>query len=180
MILNPDYELAISRLTPSKYYPLSVKESIIRTVLQGEKSLESIRREFNIAGSSTIQKWLLKIGLTLPKEKHIHIPKYSIVFKKQVVFEVQSGSISAEQARIKYKIGGTTTVNRWCKIYNTLQFIPISNRKVMKDQKKAERDLEIEIKALKQENSNLKLKLEVVETMIDIAEKQLKIDIRKK
>ncbi len=50
----------------------------------------------------------------------------------------------------------------------------------MKDQKKAERDLELEIKALKQENSNLKLKLEVVETMIDIAEKQLKIDIRKK
>jgi len=42
---------------------------------------------------------------------------YSDSFKREVVLEVLSGSITKEEARLHYNIGGKTTILDWMRVY---------------------------------------------------------------
>jgi transposase len=180
MKLSAVQEEALTRLTDGRRYSKSVKETVIRRVLGNEESYESLRREYQIAGSTTIQKWLMQIGLYSPHNTVVTNGSYSITFKRQVAYEVQSGALTMEEARRKHQIKGSSTVSRWCKKYNMIQFTPVSNRKVMKDQVEQEKALKQRIKELEKQLQESELKREVLDTMINMAERTMKIDIRKK
>ena len=105
---------------------------------------------------------------------------YSEVFKKAVVQEVLSGGLCKDEARRKYGIRGNSAILNWMRKFD------VSNASAMKAKKKQERtsksneELEAENLRLKQELEIEQLRSRALNVMIDIAEKQFKIPIRKK
>lgn len=105
------------------------------------------------------------------------VKRYSDEFKRKVIDEVLTGQISKEVARRKYGIGGSTTVLKWIRKFEGLK--PI--RLVMSEKReKTKEELELEIEQLKHQLDYEKLRSEAFDTMLDIAEKEFKVPIRKK
>ena len=105
---------------------------------------------------------------------------YSDEFKKGVVDEVLRGVISKEEARWKYGIKGSSAILNWIRKFegNKSQFMNAKKNPV-KSGKSAE-ELEAENARLKQELEIEQLRNRALNVMIDIAENQFKIPIRKK
>jgi transposase len=102
---------------------------------------------------------------------------YSESFKKEVVREVKSGFLSKTEARRKYDIPGRSTIIGWIRKFDgkTTDY-----RKVM-DYKKSDKEALIKrIKDLERKLEDEQIRSEGLSKMIDIAEEQLKIVIRKK
>lgn len=101
---------------------------------------------------------------------------YSKAFKEKVVLEVKSGKISKDGARSKYSIGGKSTVLKWIRKFDDIQ---IDNSRFIVKDKEVKIYLD-RIKDLEQQLQMEKMKRLAAETIIDIAEQELKLDIRKK
>ena len=102
---------------------------------------------------------------------------YTLSFKLQVVEEIERGDFSKNQAKFRYGIQGRSTVLRWLKKYGTLDWsnpgsLLMSKSKI---QTPEQRIKELEALLDKERKKNLFLN-----TMVDIAEEELGIDIRKK
>ena len=108
----------------------------------------------------------------MKKVKH-----YSDEFKNKVVEEVLLGQICKEEAKRKYGIGGSSTVLNWIR-----KFEGSRPKKLLMSEKKEKtvEQLKLEIEQLKHQLEYEKLKSEAFDTMIDIAEREFKIPIRKK
>jgi len=108
--------------------------------------------------------------------------RYSEACKMQVVRELERGKITQAEASRRYGILGHSTVLKWCRKYGRQRsrVNEIRKRNVME-----ERDVELlrllnENKALKEELEAARLKNVVLETLVDVAERELQIPIRKK
>lgn len=104
---------------------------------------------------------------------------FSESFKIYVVSEIEKGRLTQAEANRKYDILGHSTVMKWMRKYGSVK---CGNRKagtMSKDAYEMLR-LENEIKALKKELEDARLKNVVLDTFVDIAEKELGIPIRKK
>jgi len=111
---------------------------------------------------------------------------YSISFKLSVVREIERGELSITGAKKKYGIQGSHTVTTWLRKYGTFDWenqTP-SNMPKSKDQKILE--LEQKIKLLEKQKSFLEKQAETsdkkaifFDMMIDMAEKEFNIPIRK-
>ncbi len=107
-------------------------------------------------------------------------------FKLSIVSEVERGAISVTAAQKKYGIQGNTTVIRWLRKYGIFDWenqTP-SNMPKSKDQKILE--LEHKIRLLEKQKSFLEKQAEnsdkkaiFFDMMIDMAEKEFNIPIRK-
>lgn len=102
---------------------------------------------------------------------------YSESFKMKVINEVLSGKITKEEARRKYHIGGKSTVLKWIRKFESIRLMHISPMSIEKESKK---DLLKRIKQLELQLENERLHRMGLSKMIDIAEEQLNISIRKK
>jgi len=102
---------------------------------------------------------------------------YPDELKSRIVQEVMAGLITKEECRRKYGIRGKSTVLRWIRNFhrNNGEFPKIRMRK-----KEEISGLKAQIKALKKEIDYEKLRSTGLEEMINIAEEELKIPIRKK
>ena len=105
------------------------------------------------------------------------VKQYSDEFKNKVVEEVLSGQMCKEEAKRKYGIGGSSTVLKWIR-----KFEGSRPKKLFMSEKKEKtvEQLKLRIEQLKHQLEYEKLKSEAFDTMIDIAEKEFKIPIRKK
>jgi len=111
---------------------------------------------------------------------------YSMSFKLSVVSEIERGDISASGAQHKYGIQGSHTVVTWLRKYGTFDWenqTP-SNMPKSKDQKILE--LEQKIKVLEKQKFFLEkqvdradMKVAFFDMMVDMAEKEYNISIRK-
>jgi len=103
---------------------------------------------------------------------------YSESLKREVVREIQLGNLSKAEARIKYDIRGHDAVIKWIRKFE--EEGSLSKIKMM-DYKKENKDGLIKrIKELEHQLEDEKIRAEGYSKMIDIAENQLKISIRKK
>ena len=111
---------------------------------------------------------------------------YSMSFKLSVVKEVETTDIGLCAIARKYGIQSESTVKRWMEKYGTFDWTNIKggNMPKSKDQKLLE--LQEKVKMLERKNARLEHELEMkdhkvalFDLMIDIAEKDLKVDIRK-
>jgi len=106
---------------------------------------------------------------------------YSESFKIHVVGEIESGKISKSAARRKYDISGHSTVLKWCRKYGYNNYNQkVFNGGIMSNEADEIILLNNEIKALKQELEEVRMKNVVMDTFVDLAEKELGIPIRKK
>ena len=112
---------------------------------------------------------------------------YSYAFKLQVVQEVETGQLGIKAAQRKYGIQGDATVRTWLRKHGSLDWENKSHLKLEKSPEQKLLELESKVRLLEQQKASLEKKLEVsdkkvilFDMMIDIAEEELKIPIRKK
>ncbi len=103
---------------------------------------------------------------------------FTEAFKRHVVFEVESGRISQCDAGRKYGILGHSTILKWCRKYGITR--PKSGEKGMLEKDRELHLLRNENKALKEELEEARFKNVVLETLVDVAERELHVPIRKK
>lgn len=111
---------------------------------------------------------------------------YSMTFKLGVVKEIESGLISTTGAKRKYGIQARSTVVNWLRKYGTFDWenqTP-SNMPQSKEQRLLE--LEAKVKLLEKQKAMLEHQVErsdkkaiIFDMIIDIAEKEYNISIRK-
>lgn len=111
----------------------------------------------------------------LRKEKRTQ-RDYTLAFKLSIVSQVEKGNYTYRQAQKEYGIQGRSTVLVWLRRYGNLewskpQLHTMHNSKETPAQK---------IKRLEKELADEKLKTKVLNTMIDISDKQYGTQIRKK
>ena len=102
---------------------------------------------------------------------------YSESLKREVVRGVKSGLLSKAEARKKYNIRGAGCLNLWISKFDGKL---LDNRKVMEYKKYDKEDLIKRIKELERKLEDEQIRSQGLSKMIDIAEEQLKITIRKK
>ncbi len=112
---------------------------------------------------------------------------YSYAFKLSVVAEVERGELGIKAAARKYGIQSHSTVTNWLRKYGNFDWENKSTLKMpqSKDQKLFE--LEQKVRLLEKQKKELEKQVETADKkaiffdmMIDIAEEELKIPIRKK
>ena len=103
----------------------------------------------------------------------------------QVVQEYLNTGISQKQLQKKYSIGGNNCINNWMRKFGTSEVTveQINLQQAMsKEEEKTprERKLEAKVKELERALEQERLRTLALDTMINIAERDLKISIRKK
>lgn len=112
---------------------------------------------------------------------------YSLSFKLQVVQEVESGELSAEAAKRKYGIQGDRTVVNWIRKYGILDRELQVKFTMEKTPEQRLIELEAQVRLLEKQKASLEQQIKfqndkaiMFDIMIDIAEKEFNIPIRKK
>ena len=111
---------------------------------------------------------------------------YSMTFKLSVVHEFESSIISLGALKRKYGIQGDATIRRWIEKYGNFDVTNKCHRPMDKSKDQKLLELEQKIRLLERKNKRLEKELEMkdmkadfFDMMIDLAEKEYKIDIRK-
>ena len=111
---------------------------------------------------------------------------YSMSFKLSVVQEYESTKISLEALKRKYGIQGDSTIRRWIEKYGNFDTRNKSYNHMEKSKYQELFELQQKIKLLERKNARLEkelelkdMKAEFFDMMIDIAEKEYNINIRK-
>jgi len=112
-----------------KHFPDEVKMQVLNEYLTTNASQRELMEKFKIGGNRTIQRWMLKFGMTTPDHEQIDI--HSVMTKE------------AEKSD-------------------------------------KEKELEARIKQLEKDLDYEKLRVRALDTLINVAERDLKIQIRKK
>lgn len=114
------------------------------------------------------------------QQEKIDYSKYETSFRRWVVQEIESGRMSWQQARSKFQLPYhfDSLYRDWQKKYSEeiILSLPVMSAKDRTDNKK----LEERIKQLEKELELAQMKVTAYNTMIDIAEKDYKLEIRKK
>jgi len=111
---------------------------------------------------------------------------YTTAFKLSVVKEYETREVSLGELKRKYGIQGDRTVRHWIEKFGNFDRLNQISRPMEKTKDQQLLELEQKIKLLERKNARLEkeleqkdLKADFFDMMIDIAEKEYKIDIRK-
>lgn len=105
--------------------------------------------------------------------------KYNESFKISVVAEVVSGQITQEGAQKKYGIGGHCTVARWIMKYGSNKELKKFRKVHMPHDTLKVKELETRLRKLEKLLADKELEKEALEKIIELAEKEYKISIKK-
>lgn len=113
--------------------------------------------------------------------EYIDLSQYEVSFRRWLVNEIDSGRMTHQEARERFQLSPTEykkIIRRWQEKYSDEMHVSLSimNSKDRADNKK----LEQRIKELEKQLEFAQMKNVALETLIDVAEKDLKIEIRKK
>lgn len=104
-----------------------------------------------------------------------------VAFRRWLVREIVSGRMTQKQAIERFDFGvkeGYTLLYEWIKRYSP--GIPVTLPVMSEKERQKLEALQKQIKALEKDLEHAQMKNIALETMIDVAEEQLKIKIRKK
>ena len=105
--------------------------------------------------------------------------------KRKVVRAIEQGQMTAREAQLAYNIGSVQTVRCWRRELKAENAeLVVSNPSVMKDKSRDDKavnaSVSTDVKALQKALEEAQMKIVALNTLIDVAERQLKINIRKK
>jgi transposase-like protein len=130
----------------------------------------------------TLNGWMVTFASAAYKDTHKR--EFCTAIKRSVVRAVTAGTMSIKEALTAYDIKDGATIKRWIAqekrenaelvAINT----PVLNTKKQTDS--SSNDLQAAHEALKKQLEEAQLKIFALNTLIDVAEEQLKINIRKK
>ena len=101
---------------------------------------------------------------------------YNLGFKLAVISQVEKGDMTYKQAQKAYGIQGRSTVVVWLRKHGTLDW----SKPIRRQMPKSKETPAQKIKRLERELSDERLRNKILNTMIDIADKQYGTTIRKK
>ena len=112
---------------------------------------------------------------------------YSYAFKLSVVREVESGELGIKAATRKYGIQSHSTVSNWLRKYGTFDWENKSSTPLSKTPEQKLLELEQKVRLLEKQKARLEQQIAIADKksiffdmMIDVAEEEFKIPIRKK
>ena len=126
----------------------------------------------------------------MEETKHKYVKRtqrdYSMPFKLAVVQEVERTGIGVCAVARKYGIQSETTVTSWLRKYGNFDVVNKTSKPMEKSKDQKLMELEERVKMLERQNIRLQHELEMkdhkvafFDMMIDMAEKEFNIDIRK-
>jgi transposase-like protein len=155
------------------------KRLILKIVREVEAGLP--RKEANRIyelGKASLDCWMRNYGSPEYKE-NMKRKSYSNLQKRTVVTAIEQGRMSIKEAQIAYVVKTEKTIRNWLTQYKTEKVeLCIITEPVMT--KKTKPVSAAQTEALQRALEEAKLKIKALNTLIDVAEEQLKIDIRKK
>ena len=111
---------------------------------------------------------------------------YTMSFKLQVISEIEQGELTKSQVKAKYGIQGDSTITNWLKKYGNFDWENQSNISMSKSPEQRILELEEKIKLLEKQKARAEHLAEradkkaiLFDMMIDLAEKEFNIPIRK-
>lgn len=126
----------------------------------------------------------------MKETKHKYVKRtqrdYTMPFKLAVVQEVERTGIGVCAVARKYGIQSETTVTTWLKKYGNFDVANKTSKPMEKSKEQKLMELEERVKMLERQNNRLQHELEMkdhkvafFDMMIDMAEKEFNIDIKK-
>ena len=104
---------------------------------------------------------------------------YPLTLRRSVLRAVEGG-MTISQARMTFNIKSSTAIRRWMKADQQEKYDLVGINTISPMPKTPKKKSGDEVRDLQQALAEAQLKIKALDTMIDIAEEQLKIDIRKK
>ncbi|PTX64100.1 transposase-like protein [Kordia periserrulae] len=111
---------------------------------------------------------------------------YSLSFKLQVVQEIEQGELTRSQAALKYGIQAKSTIRTWLQKYGNFDWQNQTSQAMPKTPEQKILELEEKIKLLEKQKARAEHLAEradkkaiLFDMMIDLAEKEFNIPIRK-
>jgi transposase len=111
---------------------------------------------------------------------------YTLSFKLQLVKEVESGQLGLGEAQRKYGIQGDSTIKKWLRKYGNFDWENQTPSSMSKTPEQKIMELEAKVRLLEKQKAQLEhqnhiadSKAIIFDMMIDLAEKEYNIDIRK-
>lgn len=105
---------------------------------------------------------------------------YTLAFKLQVISAVERGELSYKQAQSKYGIQGRSTVLVWLRKHGTLDWKHPKVHQVEQSPEQRIKELEQQLASAQKKLQETELKARLLDTIIEVAEGELGIEIRKK
>lgn len=160
--------------TKSRRYSRKIALEAVRLAEEGVCRKE-IREKFNL-GSQTLDSWMRRYGSQEYQQNKRRI--YSKKERRAVINAVLHQGMSYREAQVAFGLCSVDSVRRWVK--ESLEEKPDLCEVVNPMAKNKKEQEPGDVAALRRELELAKLKIEALNTLIDVAEDQLKIDIRKK
>ena len=110
--------------------------------------------------------------------RHVSI-RYSFGFKQMVVREIEEEGLSLSQARRRYGIKGSQTIQVWLEKFGKNHLLNKIVRIEMKEEKDRIKELEAEVKRLKLALADSVMAKDILQTVIKIADEHYGSDLKK-
>jgi transposase len=161
-------------------YDKSFILEIVKSIERGVPRIH-ITRDHGIA-KSVLAVWMRDYGsLAYHSSKQGHLSQQE---KRSIVRAIEEGRMTIYEARIAYRVNSTVTITKWIKeIKRENAELVASNASLMANKKQNQQPDPDNKKALAEALKKLEeaeLKVKALNTLIDVAEEQFKISIRKK
>ncbi|WP_432711988.1 hypothetical protein [Pedobacter sp.] len=155
------------------YDPLLIKE-IVNAVEDGIPRRTLVER-YGVS-QSTLCLWMCKYGSVVYQQNKRRVFKPS---EKRSVLRAIALGMSVTQARITFGLKSNVMILSWIRQEQkeNADLSVVNSHPMAKDVKNKETE---EVKALREALTFAQLKIKALDTLIDIAQEQFKIDIRKK
>jgi transposase-like protein len=151
------------------------KRLILKIVKEVEAGLprKEAKRIYKL-GKSALDIWMNQYG---SEHYHQNIKRrsYTKLQKRTIVMAIEQGRMTIKEARTAYNIKTEQTIRDWIFRFKEEKVdICVETQPRMANQKPSDKQ------ALEKALQEAELKIKALNTLIDVAEEQLKIDIRKK
>lgn len=162
------------RTPVTHFYDVRLIKEIVQAVEDGTPRLVLLR-QYGFS-ECTLSRWMNKYGSAAYQQNRPRVYKAS---QKRSVLRAITSGMSISEARISFGISSSSTIRNWIREESDKNCdLSLINSDAMTRQVK-QKDSD-EVKVLKAALAYAELKNKALNTLIDVAEEQFKIDIRKK
>ena len=170
-----EQEVYASRESKQSHYDKRLILKVVKEVEMGLPRKEAVR--IYGLGKASLNNWMREYG-SADYHENLKRRSYTALQKRSVVTAIEQGRLTIREAKIAHNIKTEKIIRSWLSQYKSEKVDICENTFPMATDKPSSKDLEKE--ALQKALQEAELKIKALNTLIDVAEEQLKIDIRKK
>jgi transposase len=162
-----------TRSTPQAKFPKKQIYAIVEQIERGELSRTEACQHYGMA-YGTVLDWMKRYGSNSAATKRVQLSPQQ---QRQVASAIVEGRMTVREAQAAHNIAYSGTVRRWVRVYKQ------QNRELAAlHQRSSDMSPSPDTTSNEQDKQlqEARLKIAALETMIDIAEQQFNISIRKK